>query len=55
MTSFNNDGGYAYILFKNETTDITMQGTCELLGSENLIAMEPYDGLRPTLIVLPGE
>lgn len=33
FSSFNNQGGYAYIFFKNETQDITMQSTIELLGS----------------------
>lgn len=55
LAFFNNNGGYAYLLFKNETTSVQMQGTVEFLGSENIKIMEPYSGLRPTVFVNPGE
>lgn len=52
---FNNRGGYAYIIFENNTDSINMQATVEFLGSENIKIMEPYSGMRPTLSIKPKE
>lgn len=53
--TFDNKGGFGYVFFQNNNKDTTMQVTVELLGSRNIKISQPYNGLRPSCEVKPGQ
>ncbi len=53
--TFDNRGGFGYIYFNNKSKDVILEATVEFLGSINIKIIHPFSGLRPSIVILPGE
>ena len=52
--TYDNKGGFGYIYFENNSEEVTLDATVELLGSVNIKVCPPFNGLRPSVTVKPG-
>ena len=52
---FDNSAGFGYIFFKNDSDSNQLDATVEFRGSYNIELCDPFDGLRPSLSVLPKD